>query len=103
VPIAPAGPVAPAAPVAAPPPVEPWVSRRTEIEQRAQSIDGEDFYQMLGVAADATPEQVKSAYFQLAKNWHPDRLSSDLLDLKPLVARVFARFSEAYQTLSDPA
>jgi curved DNA-binding protein CbpA len=105
VPIVPAAPIAPAAPVAPAPaaPVEPWVSRRTEIEQRAQSIDGEDFYRMLGVPADATPDQVKSAYFQLAKNWHPDRLPSDLLDLKPLVARVFARFSEAYQTLSDPA
>jgi curved DNA-binding protein CbpA len=58
---------------------------------------------MLGVPRDATAEEVKSAYFTLAKNWHPDRLPSDLLDIKPLVARVFARFSEAYQTLSDPA
>ena len=66
-------------------------------------IDSEDYYQMLGVTPEATPEQIKSAYFALAKSWHPDRLPGELLAIKPLVARVFARFSEAYQTLSDPA
>ena len=57
---------------------------------------------MLGVDGSATPEQIKAAYFGLAKSWHPDRLPADLNEVKPLVARVFARFSEAYQTLMDP-
>ncbi len=65
-------------------------------------IDGEDYYEMLGITTDVTVEQVKTAYFTLAKSWHPDRLPAELLDVKPLVARVFARFSEAYQTLMDP-
>jgi curved DNA-binding protein CbpA len=77
-------------------------ARRAEIEKRAQGIDAEDYYRMLGVAHEATTDQVKAAYFGLAKSWHPDRLPADLLDVKPLVARVFARFSEAYQTLVDP-
>jgi curved DNA-binding protein CbpA len=77
-------------------------ARRAEIAKRAESIDAEDYYQMLGIAPDATVDQVKAAYFGLAKSWHPDRLPSELLDAKPLVARVFARFSEAYQTLIDP-
>jgi len=76
--------------------------RRAEIERRAQSIDGEDFYQMLGVTPESTPDQVKAAYFTLAKTWHPDRLPSELSAVKPMVARVFARLSEAYQTLFDP-
>ncbi len=58
---------------------------------------------MLGVTPEAPADQVKTAYFTLAKSWHPDRLPPDLLVVKPLVARVFARFSEAYQTLVDPA
>jgi curved DNA-binding protein CbpA len=57
---------------------------------------------MLGVAPDATADQIKAAYFALAKSWHPDRLPSELVSVKPLVARVFARLSEAYQTLLDP-
>jgi curved DNA-binding protein CbpA len=103
---APAAPV-PAAPVAAPaaPAAErPEIAaRRADIQKRAQGIDAEDYYQMLGVTAEAPPDQVKSAYFALAKSWHPDKLPGELLDVKPLVARVFARFSEAYQTLMDPA
>ncbi len=77
-------------------------ARRADIEKRAQLIDTEDYYQMLGVTPESTPEQVKGAYFALAKSWHPDRLPGELLGVKPLVARVFARFSEAYQTLIDP-
>ncbi|WP_441288811.1 DnaJ domain-containing protein [Sorangium sp. KYC3313] len=77
-------------------------ARRAEIEARAASIDGESFFEMLGVAEDAPPERVQSAYFALAKRWHPDRTPAELQDVKPLVARVFARISEAYQTLSDP-
>ena len=92
-------------PIAPPAPAErPEIAaRRTEIEARARTIDSEDYFAMLGVPRDALPDQIKTAYFTLAKSWHPDRLPADLLDVKPLVARVFARFSEAYQTLIDPA
>ena len=79
------------------------VARRADIEARALGIDGEDYFKMLGVEMSATPDQIKAAYFGLAKSWHPDRLPAELLEVKPQVARVFARFSEAYQTLMDPA
>ncbi|MGK3996861.1 DnaJ domain-containing protein [Sorangium sp. So ce1024] len=77
-------------------------ARRADIEARAAAIDCESFFEMLGVAEDAPPERVQAAYFALAKQWHPDRTPPELQDVKPLVARVFARISEAYQTLSDP-
>ncbi|AUX39781.1 hypothetical protein SOCE26_011760 [Sorangium cellulosum] len=102
---------APAAPAPEPPPARAAAgaapsaeitARRAEIEARAASVDGESFFEMLGVAEDAPPERVQSAYFALAKQWHPDRTPPELQDVKPLVARVFARISEAYQTLSDP-
>ncbi|WP_437815389.1 DnaJ domain-containing protein [Sorangium sp. So ce1078] len=108
----PARPQVPAAPAPAPdlpPPPPPraapspeLAARRAEIEARAAAIDGESYFKMLGVADDAPPERVQSAYFTLAKQWHPDRTPPELQDVKPLVARVFARISEAYQTLSDP-
>jgi hypothetical protein len=88
-------------PSAPPLPSAEHAARRAEIERRAQSIDSEDYFQMLGVGRDATLEQIRKAYFALARAWHPDRLPSDLADMKAPLGRVFARFNDAYQTLSD--
>jgi hypothetical protein len=76
-------------------------ARRAQIEERVASIDGEDYFQMLGVDRDAQPDELKAVYFALVKVWHPDRLPRDLAAMKPQVARVFARLTEAYQTLAD--
>jgi len=61
-----------------------------------------DYYELLGVAPDAIPTVIQSAFFQLAKKWHPDRLGPDLADVRELATKVFARMSEAHQILSDP-
>lgn len=57
----------------------------------------EDPYKTLGVAKDATPAQIRSAYRKLAKQHHPD--------LNPGNAKAEARFktvSAANDLLSDP-
>jgi curved DNA-binding protein CbpA len=73
-----------------------------EIEQKAKSIDRETYFQILGVSAESSIDDAKTAYFALAKTWHPDRLAADLVDLKSEVARIFTLMAEAYQTLTDP-
>ena len=45
---------------------------------------------------------IQNAFFGLAKKWHPDRLRPEVADLKDQASRIFARISEASQTLSDP-
>lgn len=34
---------------------------------------GKDYYEVLGLAKDASADQIKAAYKKLALKWHPDR------------------------------
>jgi curved DNA-binding protein CbpA len=74
-----------------------------QIDAKFASIDGANFYGILDITTAASQNDVQSAYFKLAKLWHPDRLSGDLEQHRSQVAKVFAKISEAYQTLNDPA
>ncbi|HEY3493066.1 MAG TPA: DnaJ domain-containing protein [Polyangiaceae bacterium] len=82
------------------PPAEDNEFRR-ELKARAAAT-GQSYYELLGVATDAPAPAIASAYFQLAKKWHPDKIGPDNADLRDLAERVFARMSEANQVLADP-
>lgn len=55
-----------------------------------------DYYEVLGVSRDASQEEIKKAYRNLAKKYHPD-VSSD-----PNATEKFAEIQVAYDCLSDP-
>lgn len=76
--------------------------RWQEIMLKSQRIEKENFYEMLGVERTATDPQIQAGFFKLAKAWHPDRLPGELGELKSIVSTLFARFNEAYNTLTDP-
>jgi tetratricopeptide (TPR) repeat protein len=76
-------------------------ARRKNIVERARVIDKQNYFEMLGVTPETSTEDVKNAYITLAKTWHPDRLPTVLAEVKDECARVFARMSEAHQTLTD--
>jgi DnaJ-class molecular chaperone len=56
-----------------------------------------DLYQLLGCRRDASPEEIKKAYRELAKRHHPDRTENN-----PHDTEIFKRISVAFATLSDP-
>ena len=59
--------------------------------------DSQDYYSILGVPRDATPEQLKKAYRTLALKYHPDRNPDD-----KEAEEKFKDVNNAYQVLSDP-
>lgn len=58
-----------------------------------------DPYEVLGVSKNATPEEIKSAYKKLAKQYHPDRYVGN--PLSDLAAEKFKEINEAYDTLTN--
>lgn len=90
-----------------PPPAMPpnlaaeHAARWREIVAYAEKIDGQTFFEMLGVPQTVSPDEARTAYFALVKKWHPDRLVPDLLPLKPTAERIFRHLTEAHETLVD--
>lgn len=77
---------------------------RTEIQGMIERLPELDHYGALGLGPDASAAEVKKAYFKAAKQYHPDALArAGASDLREEAARIFARISEAFETLSDPA
>jgi len=63
-----------------------------------------DHFEALGVKRDATSAQIKTAYFQLAKSYHPDAgPANEPAALKKLRADIFARLGEAWGVLGEEA
>ncbi len=58
--------------------------------------DKRDYYEVLGVSREATPQDLKSAYRRLAHQYHPDKNPND----KAAEER-FKEISEAYAVLAD--
>lgn len=77
--------------------------RRTEVvEARAEDSFSteefaDDYYGVLGLLPDASPQQIKRAYYNCMKACHPDLSGND-----PEVTNFCMFINEVYEVLSDP-
>ena len=61
-----------------------------------------DYYEILGVAKDASDDDIKKAYRKLAMKYHPDRWVNGTDEEKKYAEQKFKEIAEANEVLSDP-
>jgi len=57
-------------------------------------------HEILGISPDATREEIRTAYLNLAKQYHPDRVSHLGEEFQELAEKRFKEIQQAYATLS---
>lgn len=59
-------------------------------------------YELLQVERSATAEKIKTSYFRLSKQYHPDRFfSNDIGHYRKKITKVFEAVNKAFEVLSD--
>jgi tetratricopeptide (TPR) repeat protein len=76
--------------------------RKKEILDLERGLDRLNHFEVLGLMAGASAEEVKQAYYAASRRYHPDRyFGKNIGSFRGRVDRIFKRVSDAYHTLSD--
>lgn len=63
--------------------------------------EDKNYYEILGVAKEASQDEIKKAFRTLSLKWHPDKFSNKTEDERKDAEEKFKEISEAYAVLSD--
>jgi curved DNA-binding protein CbpA len=87
-----------------PPPdgMAPELSQRwLKVVAKGRLVENQNYFEMLELDKEAKSGDARTKFYQLAKEWHPDRLPSELQSLREYVQIIFSYMSEASATLGD--
>lgn len=73
-----------------------------EIKALAGLLDELDYYQLLEARREASTSELKQAYYQLSRRFHPDVHRHQIADVRGAAERVAKRLTEAWSVLRDP-
>jgi curved DNA-binding protein CbpA len=80
------------------------LERKRVILETFHRLDSTSHYQLLRVEPSADKRAVKNAYFEVVNIFHPDRyFGKKLGSFKPKLEKIFARLTEAHDTLTRSA
>lgn len=78
-------------------------ARRGEIDAIDAKVASNNLFEFLGVPSGAPSEEVRTAFREASRKFHPDRYyGKNLGPYKAKLDRIFRRLVEANQTLTDP-
>jgi hypothetical protein len=90
-------------PVAKAAPTPDRAERRREITTAFDRLPLQSHFDVLGLGAQASPDDVKDAYLRMARRFHPDAVRDpQLADLTEAAKAIFLRLSDAYNVLRSP-
>ncbi len=73
-----------------------------EVLEFQAKIASLNYYEILGVGRGSNEEEIKKAYFNLARRFHPDRFGREISpSWRDKINEVFDRLTKAYKTLID--
>ena len=73
-----------------------------EIRALAKLIDELDYYQLLEIPREASVSQLKKAYYETSRRFHPDANRHLEGELRAAVEAIAKRLCEAYSVIRDP-
>lgn len=82
--------------------VEEMGQKQNRLQKIWNDMQKQDYFQIMGVSPKARDADVKSAFHNLAKLFHPDKLSPGTpAEIVNLTKNIFAYISKAYEVLSN--
>ena len=73
-----------------------------EAQALAQVLEELDYFQILKIGQNASPGDIKAAYYRESRAYHPDRFSTlPAGELKDTIGKIYKRINEAYVCLRD--
>jgi curved DNA-binding protein CbpA len=73
-----------------------------EIRALARMLDRMSYYQLLRVAPEAQPPEIRSAFKEMRVRFHPDSFRKQEAEVHEAVDRIAKRLNEAFTILRDP-
>ena len=86
--------------------IDPSLALPVEVQEKIQAFEPRleaSYHEILGVARDADERDIKRAYFELSKLFHPDRyFGREIGGFEARLDRIFKKVALAYELLMDP-
>ena len=75
---------------------------RGAIDDLSIRVEAGDYYAILGVATDCSSGELKKAYYDLSRRFHPDRFyRREVDDLRGQLESVFTGINISFEVLND--